>query len=77
MSSPKEQAEGMVAAVKSYVARALAPINTRLSAVETRTGALAMIAARGQGPESIAAFEALEARIKALELAVKQRSNSQ
>jgi hypothetical protein len=72
----KAMADQMIAAVKGYVERALGPINTRLAAVETRTGALSMIAARGQSAESIAAFEALEARIKALELAVKNRHDS-
>lgn len=64
-------------AIKGFVARSLAPRDTRLSAVETRVGALSMIAGRGANGEKIAeleslirrvnALEGLEARIKALE----------
>src|SRR6266849_6268044 len=64
----------VVVMVKGYVARALAPLSTRLSAVEVRTGALAMLRGTGAGAEKIAALEDLiarvadqEARLKALE----------
>lgn len=69
----KAAGERMAQSVGRLLNRTIAPINTRLSTLETRTGALSMLAARGHSAESIAAFEALEARIKALELAVQSR----
>jgi hypothetical protein len=63
----KDLGAKMAAAVKEHIARALAPIATRLSAVEARTGALSMLLGKGEAAGKIGALEAFETRIKALE----------
>jgi hypothetical protein len=65
--SVKEIDEKISAEVKECVARALAPFATRLSTVETRTGALSMMLGKGEAAGKIAEFETLSARINALE----------
>ncbi len=48
--------------------------NSRLSAVETRIGAMSMLRVRGaeDGPAQIAAFDELIQKVKALEIRIKQ-----
>jgi hypothetical protein len=68
--SPKEMADQMIAGVRQAISRALDPITARLSAVETRIAALAMMRAdtvvRGS-PDALRLLGDMEARIKALE----------
>jgi hypothetical protein len=56
----EKYANEMVAAVRGFVERSLAPISTRLAAVETRTGALSMIAGRGDTEGKLVEIEALQ-----------------
>lgn len=53
--------------INRRIAAATAALATRLSAVESRTGALSMLLGKGDAAGRIAAFEALEARIAVLE----------
>lgn len=57
----------MVGAVKSYVARALAPLGTRLAAAESRVGALSMLLGKNAPPSALADVEAVIARSKTQE----------
>jgi hypothetical protein len=57
----------MVDAVRGYVARALAPLGTRMSAAESRVGALSMLLGKNAPPGTLADIEQLVARSKAQE----------
>src|SRR5438874_1572741 len=85
-SSLKEVADRMIAATRKFVADAIAPLSTRLatvetmgtrvSAMETRCAALAMILAKQQSPDKeLPEFDDLFARIKLLEARVATLQN--
>jgi hypothetical protein len=65
----KVMAAQMVDATRSFVRRALDPITQRVSALETRVGALAMMRGTpgGRDEQSLSKLQSLEARLKALE----------
>ena len=68
MSSVKQLSESMVAAVKAYVGRAFTPLEARINTAEARMGALLVVLGKGAGAaETISAFEAIDARLRALE----------
>jgi len=67
----RESADAMVQAVKGYVGRALEPIQTRMAAVETKVGALAMLAGGRKDTT-----DALERRIVALEARIAELENA-
>jgi hypothetical protein len=57
----------MVEAVRGYVARALQPVNSRVSATETRIGALSLLLGKNAPPSALTDVEALIARSKTQE----------